>query len=188
MVNLVFTGDIRLSLLPCILRSATTCPWSCSEKLNPLVTSPVSFIPPRSKRFDGETILANICKFDTELRDYLDISKRNTQDEVIFFFQEVSTEISAFESIIPSVNLLYAFGWDIPVAACFCRDKPNPTFEKKKTICRVTSYGSLSLMSYPNSAPFPQIKAVVTKRATAPRRLWNVGKDICSRVQSDNLN
>lgn len=54
--------------------------------------------------------MANICKFDTELRDYLDISKRNTQDEVIFFFQEVSTEISAFESIIPSVNLLYAFG------------------------------------------------------------------------------
>ena len=53
--------------------------------------------------------MANICKFDTELRDYLDISKRNTQDEEIFF-QEVSTEISAFESIIPSVNLLYAFG------------------------------------------------------------------------------
>ena len=131
MVNLVFTGDIRLSLLPCILRSATTCPWSCSEKLNTLVTSPVSFISPRSKRLDGETILANICKFDTELRDYLDISKRNTQDEEIFF-QEVSTEISAFESIIPSVNLLYAFGWDMPVDACFCRDKPNPTFEKKK--------------------------------------------------------
>lgn len=133
MVNLVFTGDIRLSLLPCILRSATAGPWSCSEKLNPLVTSPVSFISPRSKRFDGETILANIWKFDTELRDYLDISKRNTGDQVIFFFSGSFNRNFRFWEHHPiRVNVLYAFGWDIPVDACFCRDKPNPTFEKKK--------------------------------------------------------
>ena len=121
MVNLVFTGDI------------VTLHIKISDHL-PLKlfgeAESIGYIAGQ-KRFGGETILANICKFDTELRGYLDISKRNTQDEVIFF-QEVSTEISAFESIISSVNLLYAFGRDIPVAACFCRDKPNPTFEKKK--------------------------------------------------------
>lgn len=99
MVNLVFTGDI------------VTLHIKISDHL-PLKlfgeAESIGYIAGQ-KRFGGETIFANICKFDTELRDYLDISKRNTQDEEIFF-QEVSTEISAFESIIPSVNLLYAFG------------------------------------------------------------------------------
>lgn len=98
-VNLVFTGDI------------VTLHIKISDHL-PLKlfgeAESIGYIAGQ-KRFGGETILANICKFDTELRGYLDISKRNTQDEEIFF-QEVSTEISAFESIIPSVNLLYAFG------------------------------------------------------------------------------